>query len=446
MTRERIESLSREHGVCPYQLASDLLPWADFCIADMHYFYSLLGGLGAPLEQGSRQWSIVLDEAHNLPPRARNMYAAELHKKRLLAVRKNAPVAVVKALNNCNRALLELQKQPWLEPEFDSAHELPPSLLSSMQRLVTAVAEAMAADAQLLQRLTELREFYFDTLQWLRVADNFGPDFRFEMYRRSAAKQSLVVRLNCLDPSRLLAQRQLRPCSVTAFTATANPPLWLLKALGFEATAVFQALPSPFTPQQFRVRINTRIDTRYQQREQSLSRLVETIIDWLAEVPGNCIVYFPSYAYMSAALVLLDTHLVEREVIVQAPDQGDAVRDELLRRLRDETSIAAFCILGGVFGEGVDLPGDDLCSVVVVGVGTPQLNQDTRALQDYYQTTVGDGFEHAFVYPGMQKVSQAMGRVIRTVSDQGQALLIDSRYRQPAYRQLLPPWWDYELD
>ncbi|MCX2979811.1 ATP-dependent DNA helicase [Halieaceae bacterium IMCC14734] len=446
LTRDRIEGLAREHSVCPYQLASDLLPWADFCVADIHYFYSLLGGLGAPLEYGSRQWSIVLDEAHNLPARARNMYAAELHKKRLLAVRKDAPTAVVKALNNCNRALLELQKQAWQESEFDTANEIPAPLLNSLQRLVMAVAEAMGADPQLLQRRAELRDFYFDTLQWLRVAENFGPDFRFEMRRRSAAKQSLSVRLNCLDPSRLLAQRQQRPCSVTAFTATANPPMWLLKSLGFDTAAVYQALPSPFTQQQFRVRINTGIDTRYQQREQSLPRLADTIAQWLRDVAGNCIVYFPSYAYMNATLMLLDAHLSRREVIVQSPEQDDAVRDELLRRLREESTIAAFCILGGVFGEGIDLPGDDLCSVVVVGVGMPQLNQDTRTLQDYYQATVGDGFEHAFVYPGMQKVSQALGRVIRTSNDQGQALLIDSRYRQPAYRRLLPPWWDYELD
>jgi DNA excision repair protein ERCC-2 len=446
LTRDRIESLAREHRVCPYQLVTDLLPWVDFCIADIHYFYSLLGGLGGQLEQGGRQWSIVLDEAHNLPARARDMYAADLHKKRLLAVRKIAPPPVVKALNYCNRALLELQKQAWQQPEFDSASEIPAPLLGSLQQLVGTVAEAVAADPQLLQRAVELRDFYFDTLQWLRVAENFGADFRFEMHRRTAARQSLSVRLNCLDPARLLAERQQRPRSVTAFTATANPPRWLQKSLGFDAGAAYQALASPFAPRQYRVRINTRIDTRYQQRQRSLPGLADAIVQWLREVPGNCIVYFPSYAYMSAALQLLESRLLQREVIVQLPEQGDAVRDQLLRRLHEESAIAAFCILGGVFGEGIDLPGEALRSVVVVGVGTPQLNQDTRTLQEYYQGTVGAGFEHAFVYPGMQKVSQALGRVIRTVTDEGQALLIDSRYRQPGYLQLLPPWWHYELD
>jgi DNA excision repair protein ERCC-2 len=119
-------------------------------------------------------------------------------------------------------------------------------------------------------------------------------------------------------------------------------------------------------------------------------------------------------------------------------------REELLALLEQHRDVVAFCILGGVFGEGVDLPGDQLASVVVVGVGLPQFNRDTERLCAWHQSRHGDGFAHAYLYPGMQKVDQALGRVIRRMDDRGRALLIDSRYRESRYRELLPPWWSYQ--
>ena len=160
-------------------------------------------------------------------------------------------------------------------------------------------------------------------------------------------------------------------------------------------------------------------------------------------MPGNAIVYFPSYRYMRDCLALLDGSTLSRTLWVQEPGEGEERRAELLRLLGEERDLAAFCILGGVFGEGIDLPGDDLASVAVVGVGMPQVNQDTRELQDWYQRATGAGFEYTFLYPGMQKVDQALGRVIRSPDDRGNALLIDTRYARAEYRELLPPWWQY---
>jgi DNA excision repair protein ERCC-2 len=132
-----------------------------------------------------------------------------------------------------------------------------------------------------------------------------------------------------------------------------------------------------------------------------------------------------------------------RTLWVQSPAQGDSEREQLLELLAQHNNIAAFCILGGVFGEGIDLPGDLLRSVVVVGIGMPQVNRDTRQLQGWYEQRYGRGFEYAFLYPAMQKVDQALGRVVRCLEDTGSALLIDPRYRQQQYRDLLPPWWEY---
>jgi DNA excision repair protein ERCC-2 len=203
---------------------------------------------------------------------------------------------------------------------------------------------------------------------------------------------------------------------------------------------------SPFSPDQLAVSIAVDIDTRYRRRESSLPGLVSTLLAWLEQVPGNCIVYFPAYRYLRDCTELLahaGLDQLQRQVWIQQPGLGESARDELLQQLADRRDMVAFCILGGVFGEGIDLPGEQLASIVVVGVGMPQLNRQTRQLQDWYQQRYGSGFEYAFVYPGMQKVDQALGRVVRRLQDRGQALLIDPRYGQQRYRQLLPPWWEY---
>jgi DNA excision repair protein ERCC-2 len=169
---------------------------------------------------------------------------------------------------------------------------------------------------------------------------------------------------------------------------------------------------------------------------------------WLGTTSGNCIVYFPSYHYLQDCLAQLhgaQSPPLSRTVWVQARQQGDPEREQLLHLLAQREDVVAFCILGGVFGEGIDLPGKCLRSVVVVGTGMPQVNRDTRQLQAWYEERYAAGFEYAFLYPGMQKVGQALGRVIRRVEDTGSALLIDPRYRQRQYRELLPPWWDYRL-
>jgi DNA excision repair protein ERCC-2 len=160
-------------------------------------------------------------------------------------------------------------------------------------------------------------------------------------------------------------------------------------------------------------------------------------------MPGNAIIYFPSYQYMRDCLRLMEDTLPQRTLWIQERVESEERRAQLLELFRERRDLAAFCILGGIFGEGIDLPGEQLTSVAVVGVGMPQVNEDTRELQEWYQRETGSGFEYAYLYPGMQKVDQALGRVVRSPRDRGNALLVDTRYALAQYRELLPPWWDY---
>jgi len=446
LPRETIEAIAKRFEVCPYQLADDLLPWVDIVIADIHYLYSLYPVLGNRIVQDGRRWSVLLDEAHNLPDRARGMYSACLRKRELMAVKRPRRDAVGRALERINRAMLKLQGETWQTGDLDSRTELPEPLVNSLGDFLAATGEAIAAEVRFLQANPELMDFYFKVAQWLRVAEHWGDDFLLELERGGGA-QGLSLKLNCLDPSRLLGECHKRMHATVAFSATLSPAPWMQTQLGLGERVVCRRVQSPFLASQLDVVLATGVDTRYGRREQSLGQLCDLIGNWLAQVRGNCIVFFPSYRYMESALEALEERqaFAARELWRQRPDLDQAGREELLQGLVERRNVAAFCILGGVFGEGIDLPGDHLSSVVVVGVGLPRVGREREQLREWYQRRTATGFEYAYLYPGMQKVDQALGRVVRTASDRGSALLIDSRYDRPSYRRLLPPWWQYRI-
>ena len=323
--------------------------------------------------------------------------------------------------------------------------ELPAALVNSLGDVVAAVGRAMAEDPRFVPANPELMNFFFALLQWLRVAENWGPEYRLQL-RRGAGSQGLSLGLNCLDPSRMLALCQARAHAVIAFSATLSPHHWMRQLTGLDEAAVCRRLDSPFTPRQLQVELETDIDTRYRQRDSSAPALASRITRFLREAPGNCIVYFPSYHYLDQILDLMfaDQPLWQQRLLWrQSPEQSLEERDSLFQALHDNRNVAAFCILGGVFSEGIDLPGEQLSSVAIVGVGLPQVGSERENLREWYQQAYGAGFEYAYLYPAMQKVDQALGRVVRTSTDNGRALLVDRRYAWPAYRGLLPPWWSY---
>jgi len=223
---------------------------------------------------------------------------------------------------------------------------------------------------------------------------------------------------------------------------------WTRASLGLAPETVCHRAESPFSCEQLQVHLITDIDTRYKQRERTLPLLVQRLLRWIRQEPGNCIVYFPSYRYLNDCLQAMQSQTADLglsgRLWVQRPNLDEFAREELLQMLGEHRDVLALCILGGIFGEGIDLPGEQLSSIVVVGVGMPQVNRQTRQLQQWYEQSNAPGFAYAYLYPGMQKVDQALGRVVRSSTDRGKALLIDPRYRERQYRELLPPWWQYQ--
>ncbi len=443
LDRDSLQALAREFQICPWELSADLLPWIDTVIADIHYLYSFNATIAGNDEAAGRA-AVLLDEAHNLPSRAVSLYSARLDKRALMAVKRNLPKGDIRrALDRINRQLLTLDKLAWQEADWHQLTEIPAELLVAMQRFAADVGEQLARQPVALVRIAGLMNFYFDALQWLRAAEAWGDDYRCELLR-GTARGDFAVRLICLDPTRLLAQRQSALHAVVAFSATLSPWEWARDSLGLRSDTVCYRAESPFSADQLQVDVVTDIDTRFRQRQQSLPQLVELLGNWLRHESGNCLLYFPSYQYLQSCLALLGD-MPGRYLCIQNPGGGSRERDAVLEALETRRNVAAFCVLGGAFGEGIDLPGERLSSVVIVGVGLPRLERETEARQALFEAKYGQGFNYAFVYPGMQKVAQALGRVIRDNADTGRALIVDTRYSQLQYRDLLPPWWTYRV-
>jgi DNA excision repair protein ERCC-2 len=436
-----LEALARRHDLCPYQLGLDLLPWSDLVIADQHYVFGLGAAFGTLAAERGERWSVLVDEAHNLPERARAMYSAALDGALLRRARRAARGRLRRALAAVEDSLGALAAAaPGDADDVRTFAAPPPSALEALQAFTVAAAETLLRRPGLLAAPGPLQDVWFEALAFLRVAENRGADYRCEL-AAPANGAAPTLALNCIDPARLLARRHGAMHATVAFSATLSPAEWMRDRLGLGPAAVWHRCPSPFAPEQLRVHIDGTVDTRWRAREATRAALVQRILAWAREHPGNCLVFFPSYRYLEDCRELLDAgaRADGRRPWVQEP----APATDLLALLAAETAVLGLCILGGGYSEGVDLPGDQLRSVVIVGAGLPQLGRETRLQRDWYAGRGVDGFAFACLYPALQRVNQALGRVVRGPGDRGAALLIDPRYREPAYRGLLAPQWCY---
>jgi DNA excision repair protein ERCC-2 len=426
-----LESVARRHRVCPYQLGLDLLPWMDAVVADQHHVFSLSAAIGDLATAGTGRWSVLVDEAHNLPPRARGMYSASVAREygEAHALLRGEPRRLLGDLHAALHGAMVAA------PE-GSGTLPPPSLLEKMQALIAAITrqQALAAAPGLPPAVQGM---VFELAHFLRVAERYGDDFACEA-------QDERLHLVCIDPARLLARRHEVLHAVVAFSATLSPENWMRSALGLDNGAVFRRCASPFSAGQLQVCIEPGIDTRLVQRENSLPALVATLLRWLQDWPGNCLIFFPSRQYLERCAQPLQAQLGDR-YLWQQPGPGKPFTEALHSVLESRRDVCALCLLGGSYAEGIDLPGDQLRSVVLVGPGLPQPDRDNRRQQAWFESRYGQGFRFASLYPAMQRVNQSLGRVIRGDRDQGGALLIDPRFASPAYRSLLPAHWEYRV-
>ncbi len=439
LDRVQLREVALAHQVCPYYLGQEMARWVDVLVADYNYYfdaYALLFGL---TQVNQWQVAVLVDEAHNLVERGRGMYSASLDQGQLLALRQSKPAGLVGALDRLNRqwnALYKEQRAP-----YQASESLPEDLLRALQQCIGLIQEQMnQAPAQIDPQVLQ---FFYQALQFSRVAELFDEHFLFDISQRQGPRQRRLATLSLrnVTPARLLAPRMQAARSVTLFSATLSPRHFYSDLLGMPADTAWLEVAAPFRAEQLQVRIASQVSTRYQQRQASLAPIVQLIAEQYARMPGNYLAFFSSFEYLQQVAGLLAEQHAQIPLWCQEPGMDEAARQGFLDRFVADGRGVGFAVLGGAFGEGVDLPGTRLIGAFVATLGLPQVNPVNEQFKQRLGRQFGAGFDYAYLYPGVRKVIQAAGRVIRGDQDRGVLVLIDERFAEPRVQQMFPGWW-----
>jgi len=435
LDRATLREIGLAHDVCPYYLGSEMVRWSDVVVGDYNYWFD--GGAmlyALALERGWKV-SVLADEAHNLVSRARSMYTAELTRGDLRAARAVAPPALHKPLDKVKRAWTEVSKTAPLPYQVMDAP--PDKFLNALQSAASAVTEHMAAFPVPLD--PALQGFYFAALQFGRLAESFGEHSLFDVTRDDERDTTLCIRN--VVPAPFLGPRFAYAHSTTLFSATLSPWHYFADLLGMPDDTAWIDVDSPFTASQLDVHVAHGISTRYGARAGSLGPIATLMADQYRARPGNYLAFFSSFDYLQQVADRFEREHPDIPVWRQARRMSEAERADFLARFSPGGRGIGFAVLGGSFGEGVDLPGDRLIGAFVATLGLPQLNPVNEQLRQRMQAMFGAGYDYTYLYPGMQKVVQAAGRVIRTEHDRGVVWLIDDRFGRSEVQALLPAWW-----
>ncbi|NLN53787.1 MAG: ATP-dependent DNA helicase [Firmicutes bacterium] len=441
-SRETIAEYAHKYQVCPFELALDLSLWSDCIICDYNYLFDPQVYLKR-FFSSKGNYVFLIDEAHNLVDRAREMFSAVLNKTAFLKLRRQLgrqEKTLYRSLGRINRTLLTLRKL--CEPEgFFVLQEQPAELTKQLADFVLFCADWLK-EKQGQEVAEEFLQLYFAVLSYLKIAELY--DQRYVTLLRKDGSE-LSVKLFCLDPALLLQQSLEKGKSAIFFSATLTPFSYFIKLLGGNEEAKVISLPSPYPQNRLCLMLADHISTKYKDRAQSLQEIADLIYHTVSRKRGNYIVYFPSYRYLSDVYHLFAATYPEIETKVQHSEMDEQAREEFLAAFvqKNTTTLVGFCVLGGIFAEGIDLKGERLLGTIIIGVGLPQLNVENNVIRDYYQQQYQKGYEYAYLYPGMNKVLQAAGRVIRSESDRGIVLLVDERFGTVTYRSLFPQHWQH---
>ncbi|MDF2446506.1 MAG: DinG family ATP-dependent helicase [Moraxellaceae bacterium] len=480
-----LQRLAATHQVCPYYLSQELARWSDVVVGDYNYFFDGSALLHALTLQRDWKVAVLCDEAHNLIERAREMYSAELNPAQLAALRKTLPRVLKRPLSRLQSAWDELHETGHA---YETRDTLPATFVGALQGAIAKIADYQAEHP--LEVNPELLRFYFDAVHFQDLLECLGLEYRptpesdadnpaptdaagetptpgaprhgeFQTHVAVArdatpvrhahsfidittpppGRGARLLRIRNVIPAPFLAPRIAACHALTLFSATLTPPELYRNLLGLPRATRFLDVPSPFAADQLAVRLVDRISTRYQHREASLLPIAELMAAQYAQTPGNYLAFFSSHDYLQRALAVFRERFPEIPVREQARAMSEAERTAFLAGFGVATKGIAFAVLGGAFGEGIDLPGERLIGAFVATLGLPQVNEMNEKIRELLQAQFGAGYDYTYLYPGLQKVVQAAGRVIRTQQDRGVIYLIDDRFLQGKVRALLPGWW-----
>ena len=446
-TRERMLAQAEKYQVCPFEMSLDASLYADIIICDYNYVFDpnvYLKRFFSEEEKGD--YIFLVDEAHNLVERGREMYSAVLVKEEILTVKKlvrGKDRKLEAALEKCNRQMLEWKR----ECETYTIYESIGAFAFSLMRLMSLLDIFLQSRGEMPER-KEVTEFYLNLRHFMNMFERV--DENYVLYSDFDETDRFCLHLYCVNPSVNLQECLERGKSTIFFSATLLPVNYYKNLLSSKKDNYAIYADSAFREEQRLLFIGRDVSSLYTRRTLGeFHRIALYIQQVLRAKKGNYLIFFPSYRFMENVYEqFLAVNEQEADCMMQSGNMNEADREEFIQEFSNPRgkSLAAFCVLGGIFSEGIDLKEDLLIGVLIVGTGLPQICNQREILKEYYQEENGQGFDYAYQYPGMNKVLQAAGRVIRTASDRGIIGLLDDRFLRSDYRQLFPrEWSQYEV-
>ena len=446
-SREVIRAHAEKWQVCPFEMCLDLSVWVDGIICDYNYVFDpnvhLKRFFG---ENISGDHIFLIDEAHNLVERGREMYSAGISRQSLVALRKKIKKRfskLARTLEKANRQMKELEEDL---AETGKGYQVlaNPGVLPLTLLAISGELEEILEEKELEEELRrEILEFYFIVRDFLNVSELV--DENYVVYTENGAEEGFRLKLFCVNPAENLGEYLKKGRSAIFFSATMFPMLYYRELLTTDRDAYGIYVQSPFPKENRRILIGSDVSSRYTRRNRAEYRKIAGYIArcvW--QRPGNYMVFFPSYRLMEDVLQVYEEEFSVDWVrcVCQTPDMTEQEREGFLEEFQErEGTLVGFCVLGGIFSEGVDLTGESLIGAVIVGTGLPQIGSQREILKEYYDKKNHCGFDYAYRYPGMNKVLQAAGRVIRTKEDKGVILLLDDRFWDRDYQEIFPREW-----
>lgn len=446
-SREVLEEQAKKHMVCPFEMSLDVSNWADAVICDYNYAFDPQAHLKRFFsESGKGEYLFLIDEAHNLVERGREMYSASLYKEDLLEVRKMVKAEdpkLAKGLSECNQQFLELKRECEHYQILKSVSHIALKLMNVLSKLEDYLEECK--DAEKKKRVLD---FYFAVRSFLNIHDIM--DENYVIFSEMMEDGRFQIKLFCVNPAVNLQNYLEQGNSTIFFSATLLPVHYYKKLLSVEKDDYAVYAHSSFPQENKFLFIGTDVSTRYTRRgESTYQRFARYIAVMAEQKKGNYMAFFPSYRFLEEVhTCFLECVNHEVDSICQVSYMDEEQREEFLEEFEQERekSLVAFCVMGGIFSEGIDLTDDKLIGAVIAGTGLPQVCTEREILKQYFNAADMDGFDYAYLYPGMNKVLQSAGRVIRTESDRGVILLLDDRFRAMRYREVFPrEWQQYQL-
>ncbi|MCQ4347045.1 ATP-dependent DNA helicase [Pseudomonas stutzeri] len=441
LSQDELREVALAHQVCPYYLGQELCRWADVVVGDYNYYFDLSALLHGLTVLNGWRVSVLVDEAHNLVERARGMYTAELDQTAFLAMRRSAPAALKGPLERLGRQWNRLNREH--DGEYRILPEVPEPFVAALQKAASAIADHLAEQPDGHPRA--LLEFYLDALLFCRLAESYGPHSLVDLGRHPGAgsRARSTLGLRNVVPAPFLAERFAAARSTTLFSATLRPADYYRDLLGLPQATRWLEVESPFSAEQLEVRIVRNLSTRYRHRAASLAPICRIVAEQYRARPGNYLAFFGSYAYLQQVLELFAALHPDIPTTAQSRSMAEDERQAFLDGFTEHSRGIGFAVLGGAFGEGIDLPGERLIGAFIATLGLPQVNPRNEEVMARMAQLFGqaNGHDYAYLYPGLQKVVQAAGRVIRSPADRGVVYLLDDRFAQARVGELLPGWW-----